>query len=116
MNHVNKASSSRSKRLRKKLYLDEYAMLGFSFQCNLTLKDQIQFDIFLDDLLGLIAARDLVLGGGGNAKYFNAFITSSKRYASPKNEDVSFIEAWLLANNKVSNISVGKLVDVNCGF
>ncbi|TMO71041.1 hypothetical protein CWC17_17540 [Pseudoalteromonas sp. S3785] len=116
MNHVNKVSRSRSKRLRKKLYLDEYAMLGFSFQCNLTLKDQIQFDIFLDDLLGLIALRNLVLGGGGDTEHFNAFITSSKRYTSPTNEDISVIKAWLLANNKVSNILVGKLVDANYSF
>ncbi|GAA59278.1 hypothetical protein P20652_1137 [Pseudoalteromonas sp. BSi20652] len=38
MDHINKQRKPKSKRLRKKLYVDEYAILGFSLKCNLALK------------------------------------------------------------------------------
>jgi hypothetical protein len=116
MDHINKQRKPKSKRLRKKLYVDEYAILGFSLKCNLALKNKIQFDVFIDDFLVQAASQNLMVGGGGDAEYFEVFITSSKRYGSPSIEGIEVIESWLLKNKDVSNLSLGQLVDVNYSF
>ena len=45
--------STKSRRLRKKLYLDEFAILGFEFTCNLNATEE-EFDLLLDELLDFI--------------------------------------------------------------
>ena len=40
----------RSNRLRKKLYLDEYAILGFEFSCKIDLTEEADYGQFFDNL------------------------------------------------------------------
>jgi len=56
--------STKSRRLRKKLYLDEFAILGFEFTCNLN-ATEAEFDLLLDELLEFIDKRKLCIAGGG---------------------------------------------------
>jgi len=106
--------STKSRRLRKKLYLDEFAILGFELSCTLDVKTSDEFDATLNQLVDFIESRDLSMSGGGNAELFGAFICPNRHYASATNEDRDAIAAWLDENKATTNVNVGKLVDANC--
>jgi uncharacterized protein YggL (DUF469 family) len=108
-------NSIKSRRLRKKLYLDEFAMLGFEFSCSLNAKSSDDFDSLLSQLVDFVESRDLSMGGGGNTELFSAFICSDRRYGSATDEDRDSISAWLDKQEGISNITVSKLVDANYG-
>lgn len=107
--------STKSRRLRKKLYLNEFAILGFKFSCTLDVKSSDEFDSLLNQLVDFIESRELSMGGGGNAELFSAFICSNHRYTSATNEDRDSIAAWLDKNETTTNITVSELVDANYG-
>jgi uncharacterized protein YggL (DUF469 family) len=105
----------KNRRLRKKLYLDEFAILGFELSCSLNLKTEDDFDSLMDQFVDFIETRELCMGGGGDTKSFSAFICSNHRYTSATNEDRDAIANWLDSNETTSNIVVDKLVDANYG-
>lgn len=105
--------SNKSRRLRKKLYLDEFAIFGLEFSCELNLKNEEDFDSFLDQFIDFIESRNLCMGGGGNTESFDGFICSDHRYGSASSEDRDAISGWLELNKSTSNVVVGQLVDAN---
>jgi uncharacterized protein YggL (DUF469 family) len=107
--------SIKNRRLRKKLYLDEFAVLGFELSCSLSLKTEDDFDSLMDQFVEFIETRELCMGGGGDTKSFSAFICSNHRYVSATDEDRDAIANWLETNKTTSNAVVGKLVDANYG-
>ncbi|MDP2634633.1 MULTISPECIES: YggL family protein [unclassified Pseudoalteromonas] len=107
--------SVKSRRLRKKLYLDEFAVLGFEVSCSIAVKSSEEFDLFLDQLVSFVEGHELMMGGG-NVKEFSAFICSEHRYISATNEDRDNIGAWLNNNESVNNVAIGELVDANYGI
>ena len=108
--------SIKSRRLRKKLYLDEFAVLGFEFSCTLNAKNSDEFDSLLSQLVNVVESRELSMTGSGDTKLFSAFICSDHRYASATKEDRDVINAWLEKQEAVQNITVGNLVDANYGI
>ena len=108
--------SVKSRRLRKKLYLDEFAVLGFEISCSIGVKCSDDFDLFLDQLVSFVENHELIMGGGGDVKEFSAFICSEHRYVSATNDDRDNIEAWLNNNEAANNIVIGELVDANYGI
>lgn len=107
--------STKSRRLRKKLYLDEFAMLGFKFSCTLDVKTADEFDSLLNQLVDYIESQELSIEGGGDATLFDALIYSNTRYTSATNEDIASIKTWLEKNEAITNITVSELVDANYG-
>ena len=104
-----------SRRLRKKLYLEEFAVFGFECACELN-ETEAGFDVFLDELVEVVEARGLIIGGGGSAKEFAAFVASQQRYGSATKEDRQAVEQWLGAQARTSKVVVGELVDANYGM
>ncbi|WP_163132580.1 YggL family protein [Agarivorans sp. Alg241-V36] len=103
-----------SRRLRKKLYLEEFAVFGFICACDLD-ETEAGFDLFLDELVDVVEARGLIIGGGGSAKEFAAFVASQQRYGSATEEDRQAVEQWLSAQPRTSQVVIGKLIDANYG-
>lgn len=108
--------SIKSRRLRKKLYLDEFAVFGFEISCSIGVKSSDEFDLFLDQLVSFVEDHELIMSGGGDVKEFNAFICSEHRYVSATKEDSDNIKTWLNNNEAANNIVVGELVDANYGI
>ncbi|MFT5788371.1 MAG: hypothetical protein ACI8SJ_000474 [Shewanella sp.] len=104
--------SKRSKRLSKKLYVDEYAVFGFEVSCKLQLETEAVFDVFFDELIALVESRGLILGGGGYHT-FSVMISSDGRYDSPKDNDIDAVTNWLSTNPICSDVLVGSLIDLN---
>ncbi len=109
-------ASIKSRRLRKKLYLDEFSVLGFEFSFDLNVDDEEGFNSLLDELIGFIEDRELSMGGGGNTKSFSALICSEHRYGSATNQDRDALTSWLQSKPSISNIVVEQLVDANYGI
>lgn len=107
--------NNRNRRLRKKLYLDEFAVFGFSLSCDVNLNDEEEVFTLIDSLTDLLGGRNLCLGGGGGVKSLNVFICSLDRYGSVSNEDRQSVIDWADSNGSVSNFVAGELVDANYG-
>ncbi|TVP14917.1 YggL family protein [Shewanella sp. KCT] len=109
---INKLEN-KSKRLRKKLYLGEFATLGFYANCQLDADLGGNFDTFLDDIIAFIESRNLIAGGGGSPEEMNLFLCSNQRYGSATQDDRAALQQWLERHEKVSAAQVGELVDAN---
>ena len=103
----------KSKRLRKKLFIDEFAILGFELTFKFTSINKESFNLMLDQLLEFVVSRELCMGGGGDECSFSAFICSEHRYGSAQKEDQQAIDIWLQKHKGISEITIGKLVDAN---
>lgn len=107
---------SRSKRLRKKLYLDEFAIFGFEFECHLSCTSEDEFDTFMIEMIDFFESRNLNVGGGGSVESFGGFVCSNERYGSATEEDIEETQAWLSTHRMVTGVNVGQLVDAMYGM
>jgi uncharacterized protein YggL (DUF469 family) len=108
-------TTGKSRRLRKKLYLDEFAVMGVELKCNLTCKDESDLSTIMDDFFVYVDSLDLCIGGGGDLTTFEGFISSHERYGSVTESDITNISTWLKGQNIVSDFTLGDLIDVNYG-
>jgi uncharacterized protein YggL (DUF469 family) len=99
--------------LRKKLRLREFRESGFGVTFALTGDSPAEArDTLLDRFITeAIEARDLMLCGVGDARWFNGFIVARKRYASPTEDDRAAVETWLCAERVTMTYEVGPLTD-----
>ncbi|WP_287028409.1 50S ribosome-binding protein YggL [Pseudomonas sp. UBA6310] len=102
-------ATNRSRRLRKKLCVDEFQELGF--ELNLTYKDGLDdkaiddfLDAFLDDA---IAANGLSYVGGDDY----GFVCLGKR-GSVNEEQRIQVEAWLKGRSELTEYKLSPLMDV----
>ena len=107
---------NKSKRVQKKLYLGDYAILGFEISAKFTQEDETEVDSFFDSFIEFTESLNLCLGVGYSTSSFNGFITSIERYKSPSEDDRIAVEKWLSSQSNISDISVGSLVDANYFF
>ena len=103
--------SEKKRRLRKKLYWGEFAVLGFEFSCALNLDTEAAYDSWLDQLIEFIERRDLCMGGSGDTQSFSAFICSAYRYKSAIDDDREAVKTWLESSGGASNVVIGELID-----
>lgn len=104
--------SKRSRRLRKKLYVGEFAVYGFDLTLELDDAANPDFESFFYRLADLVESRGLMIAGGGGQK-FEGFVCSGQRYGSASSEDQQAIEGWLKEQAGVSNVVIGPLVDAH---
>lgn len=104
-------SKNRSKRLRKKLHIDEFQEFGFNL--SFSLKDDLDaesLEAFVDEfILDAIENNGLVFGGGFN-KNLNGFVALEKR-GSVTDSHIEKVKSWLQSKSNVTNIEFGELVD-----
>ena len=102
-------SRHRSRRLRKKLLIDEFRLLGFAISFELLpapgtkAYDEV-WDAFLADG---IEANALTMGGGNE----HAFIVPEQGPATEAHR--ALVRDWLLARADVTDVVVGPLVDAH---
>ncbi|MDH1470562.1 50S ribosome-binding protein YggL [Shewanella sp. GD03713] len=106
-------AKNRNRRLRKKLYSDEFTVYGFSVFCDLSIEDEPEYDVFIDEFIDFIEARNLMIGGGVSHSKFDCFVVAEGRYGSVTHEDRAEIEMWFMNKPECKNIKLSSLVDVN---
>ncbi|MDG9884455.1 YggL family protein [Pseudomonas putida CSV86] len=101
-------ATNRSRRLRKKLCVDEFQELGF--ELNLGFKEDLSdeaIDAFLDAFLAeAMDANGLDYVGGDDF----GLVCLAKR-GSVSEEQRAAVEAWLKGRSELTSIEVGPLVD-----
>ena len=103
--------SVRNKRQQKKMYLGEWAILGFEFSFKLTEASEQQYEAFFNSLEELVNTEELYISLDNNSELFDGSATSAERYGSATDEDRTAIEALLNSHAIVSEVKVGGLVD-----
>ena len=101
----------RSRRLRKKLHLDEFAILGFEFTCKISPDADGSYDRFFVDLKSVVDSRNLFINLDGDESYFIGFVTSGERYGNATEDDRKAVEEALTAHAQVADVKVDRLVD-----
>ncbi len=116
MTEVNaKKAPQRSKRLRKKLFQDEFATFGFELECEFKSElSEKNISEFVDSFfIDAINAQGLVFGGGLSSKRLSGFVGSAKRYGSTTEADKTKLHAWLIAQPQLAKVELGEIIDAN---
>ncbi|PMH43244.1 hypothetical protein BCU68_04445 [Vibrio sp. 10N.286.49.B3] len=103
---------NKNRRIRKKLFLGEFAILGFEISCKTSITDFAQYDTFVDDFIDYIDSIGLCFGGGG-LELFEGFLCSIERYRSATEEEKQQVLTWLENREEVQSVTVSELVDAN---
>ncbi|AEH33140.1 DUF469 family protein [Vibrio anguillarum] len=103
---------NKNRRIRKKLFLGEFAILGFEVSCTTSIKDFEQYDLFVDEFIDYVDNIGLCFGGGG-LEIFDGFVCAADRYRSATEEDKALVVKWLENRAEVSKVVAGELVDAN---
>ena len=102
---------NRNRRLQKKMYLGEWAILGFEFSFKLTEASEAEYELFFNSLEELVSNKDLYISLHNDGESFEGSVTSADRYGNATEDDRASIEALLNNNPIVSEVKVGTLVD-----
>lgn len=102
----------RSRRLRKKLYLGEFAIMGFDFTCKINIDSDEGYEAFIEAFADMVDSRNLFVSLDNIGEMFEGFVTSHDRYGSATDEDRAAIDAILTEQSIISDVVVNKLVDV----
>lgn len=105
----------RSNRLNKKLYVGQYAVLGFEVSFKFTEIDEQTFDSFFTDIVEFVESRNLIMGGAGGSQSFVIYVSCYGRYTSATEEDRSAFEQWLAAREFIVESKVAALSDAYYG-
>ncbi len=103
---------NKSRRIRKKLYLGEFTVLGFEISCETDIHDFDRYDAFVDDFIDYIESVGLCFGGGG-LELFEGFLCSTERYGNATETQKEQVLSWLKARPEVKSAQAGELVDAN---
>ena len=101
----------RSKRLRKKMHLGEFAILGFEFSYTINVDSVEEYQAFFDSFVNVVGERNLFISLNTCSGKFAGIVSSGDRYGNASEEDRSAIAAALESSKIVSDITVGELVD-----
>jgi len=101
----------RSKRLRKKLYLGEFAELGFAvtFKFSNHLQDD-EINQFLDLFITSAIECNGLMFGGGIGNTIDGFISLAKK-GSVTEEQRQKVKSWLESNSNLTTVEVGTLTN-----
>lgn len=107
--------SNRSRRLRKKLFLEEFATEAFELDFEFTTeKDADGLDAFIVEFMeNAVEANDLAFIGSACAETIAGIMVREGRYDSVTAEQRQKVADWLEANADVKNVECGELVDAN---
>ncbi|MEZ9527249.1 50S ribosome-binding protein YggL [Enterovibrio norvegicus] len=105
-------STYRSKRLRKKLYLDEFVVFGFVISLKLNTDNDEQLEEFIESLAYFAESRHLLVGGGGEDR-IELVVGSSLRFGSATDHDRLAIKQWVESREEADVVDIGALVDLH---
>ncbi|MEP7704884.1 50S ribosome-binding protein YggL [Paraglaciecola sp. 25GB23A] len=102
---------TRNRRLRKKLHLEEFAILGFEFSFTLASLNGDDYEQFFTSFAAFADSQNLYITLGNDGELFEGSVTSAERYGNATDEDRAAMEALLTSHAIVTDVKVGTLVD-----
>ncbi len=82
----------RSRRLRKKLYVNEYRVYGFEVSLSFKEMDESALDPFLDEIVNFVESRNLMIAGGGGIGIIGGSATLNQTTVSSNSTSGSYSE------------------------
>ncbi|HED13292.1 MAG TPA: DUF469 family protein [Gammaproteobacteria bacterium] len=106
-------AKNRSRRLRKKLLVDEFQELGFcvEFQFSEDVGYQVLLDRWLDEAM---EANGMGFGGGCDADSIHGFV-AKRDSGSLTEEHRTIVKDWLSSQPEIKDVVVGPLGE-DCGY
>lgn len=104
------STTQRSRRLRKKLKLEEFQELGFDIKITLTPASEETLDVAMDAWIRFVEANAWGFGGGGNPNQLIGFVTKA-RGGSLTEADIALVKTWGSEQAWVEETVVGELTD-----
>lgn len=101
----------RNRRLRKKLHLEEFAILGFEFSFTLASTTGEDYEQFFNSFTEFATNQDMYITLGNDNELFEGAVTSADRYGNATEENRAAMEAMLKSHAIVSEVKIGALVD-----
>jgi uncharacterized protein YggL (DUF469 family) len=101
----------RSRRLRKKLYINEFQVLGFEVSFKFEDVEENTFDSFFSEIMDFVESRDLILGSAGGTDTFTLYVSSFERYGSATEDDRIAFQKWLADKAFIKDAVVAELTD-----
>ena len=111
----NNTISNKSKRLRKKLYLDEFAVLGFEVKFKLSSENDDLFEGIFNEMISFLESQNLIMNIAVDGEQFHLYVSSHARYESATDENRAATEAFLNEQKGLEEINVAPLSDAYYG-
>jgi len=109
-------TSTKNRRLRKKLYLDEFAVMGFDFSCKLNAESGLDPEQFFDTLIDFIDGQELMIDIGGSKLEFVGYVTTAARYGSATEANRTDLTALLNSIPGVEDVVISEMTDAYYGM
>ncbi len=100
--------TTRKRRIRKKLYLDEFAVKTFSVDFALSTSN---IDQILDQFTDKLEAMELCYLGVTNETQLQGHVMAAGRYDSPSEAQRAEIQHWAESHQHITKADIGPLVD-----
>lgn len=104
---------NKSKRLRKKLYLGEFAIHLFEVKCTMNLGTIEENDSLMDLFDNYLFPKGLSYGGLSSLSDIDIVVCSQKRYGSPSEEERLKMIEWLKSLPQLTSFVVGDVIDAH---
>ncbi len=102
-----------NRRLRKKLYLGEFAVNLFEIHVKLSTSEESDLDAFIGRFVDQLEKQGLTYFGYSDADGIQGHVLSQKRYESPTESQKQELSEWCSADPAVKSYDLGELVDIN---
>ena len=106
-------SKQQKRRLRKKLFTDEFAVFTFELRINFSTSNPEDELIFLDTLIDKLESMKLCYIGHFLGERLRGHVIAKGRYNSPTEAQRCEFSEWCSKQHDISEYSVGGLVDGN---
>lgn len=107
------STSKRKRRLRKKLFTDEFAVFTFELRINLSTSKPEDELTFLDTLIYKLESMELCYMGHFLGERLRGHVIAKGRYNSPTYAQRQELSEWCSQHPDIAEYSVGELVDGN---
>lgn len=104
----------RKRRLRKKLYLDEFAVFAFELRINLSTSTVTEELTFIDSLIDKLESMELCYMGHFLGERLRGYVMAKGRYKSPTEAQRQELTDWCSNSPDIAECRIGELVDGNC--
>jgi len=101
------STSKRKRRIRKKLYLDEFAVYVFELKIDLSTSYPEEELVFLDDLIYQLEGMKLLYMGYFLETKLRGHIIAKGRYNSPTEFQRQYISDWCQRHSSIKEFEFG---------
>ncbi|UTW03090.1 DUF469 family protein [Amphritea atlantica] len=102
-----------NRRLRKKLYLGEFAVNLFEIHVKLSTSAESDLDAFIGSFVDQLEKQGLTYFGYSDPDGIQGHVLSQQRYESPSEGQRQELSEWCAAYPTIESVELSELMDIN---